>query len=308
MSLYGNNTVISSAKASIVGSYWIPSENEWYKAAYYDPTLNNGLGGYWTYATQSNTPPTAVIANSTGDGLAGAVGNFANYDLNADWNNQDGNVTTVGTNGGPSYYGAFDMCGNVLEWTDTISGSSKITRGGRWVNSNISTLASSYRTLSGPTSGSNSFGFRVASSTNPLYLSNFISIGNIGNSQDSITGNLYGSVNYEYYISKYEITNNEYTDFLNSIATTDTYSLYHLSMGSDARGGISRSGSSGSYVYTVKTNMGNKPVNYISWFRAARYCNWLTNHKTSGYQNSSTTEDGIYTLNGAISGIISKNS
>jgi hypothetical protein len=68
------------------------------------------------------------------------------------------------------------------------------------------------------------------------------------------------------------------------------------------RGGINRSGSSGSYTYTVKTNYGNKPVNWVSWFDCARYCNWLHNGKPTGAQNNSTTEDGAYTLNGAISG------
>jgi len=36
-------------------TYWIPTESEWYKAAFYDPTLNSGSGGYWTYATRSST-------------------------------------------------------------------------------------------------------------------------------------------------------------------------------------------------------------------------------------------------------------
>jgi formylglycine-generating enzyme required for sulfatase activity len=52
----------------------------------------------------------------------------------------------------------------------------------------------------------------------------------------------------------------------------------------------------------VKTNYGNKPVNLVSWFDCARYCNWLHNAKPTGSQNSITTEDGAYTLNGEISG------
>ena len=40
------------------GGQWVlPSENEWYKAAYYDPTLNSGSGGYWNYPTKTNTAP-----------------------------------------------------------------------------------------------------------------------------------------------------------------------------------------------------------------------------------------------------------
>jgi formylglycine-generating enzyme required for sulfatase activity len=143
-------------------------------------------------------------------------------------------------------------------------------------------------------------GFRLASSLNPLSLSYFVSVGDVYNSADS-TG--YGIVNYVYSIAQYHVTNCEYAEFLNAVASTDTYNLYNTNMDSGARGGITRSGSSGSYTYTVKTNMGNKPVVYVSWFDCARYCNWLHNGKSSGNQDNTTTEDGAYTLNGATSGV-----
>lgn len=66
--------------------------------------------------------------------------NIANYGDGADWNGQDGNVTTVGS-GGPGnacFYGAFDLCGNLVEWTEGKheSGSFKfrIVRGGSWTS------------------------------------------------------------------------------------------------------------------------------------------------------------------------------
>ena len=46
-----------SVSKNLLAQWYIPSENEGYKAAYYAPTLNSGSGGYWTYATQSNTAP-----------------------------------------------------------------------------------------------------------------------------------------------------------------------------------------------------------------------------------------------------------
>jgi formylglycine-generating enzyme required for sulfatase activity len=132
---------------------------------------------------------------------------------------------------------------------------------------------------------------------------------NIGNSNDS-TG--YGGVNYVYEIGKYLVTNCEYVEFLNAVAVTDTYMLYdnRMASGSPFGGaGITRSGISGSYSYSVKANMGNKPVVYVSWFNAARYCNWLHNNKPTGAQTNSTTEDGAYLLNGAITGnAVAKNS
>jgi hypothetical protein len=32
---------------------FLPTENEWYKAAYYDPT-KGGTGGYWLYAVRAD--------------------------------------------------------------------------------------------------------------------------------------------------------------------------------------------------------------------------------------------------------------
>jgi len=125
----------------------------------------------------------------------------------------------------------------------------------------------------------------------------WVTVGDPGNTADTAPAG-YGAVATSFQIMKYEWTNSQYTDFLNSVAATDTYSLYNASMGSDARGGITQSGASGSYTYATKTNMGGKPVNYVSWFDAARVSNWLMNGGTS----SSSTETGAYTLSGSTSG------
>lgn len=288
--------------------FWIPTEDEWYKAAYYDPTLNGGNGGYWNYATRSNTTPTPVAANSNGDGSAGSEGNFANYNQAANWNATTvGNVTTVGTNGGSSYYGTFDQSGNIHEWNDSvsISGTGRGRRGGDWEDSTAFALSSTggrRTTLLEPSFTGSDSGFRICSS---IYNdnNNFVLVDDINNIADTSvmtdgTSN-YGSVNYKYKIAKYEVTNDEYAEFLNNVASIDEYNLYDSFMGSNARGGITRHGTSGNYTYTVKPNMGNKPVIYVSWFNCARYCNWLTNGKPTGEQNNYTTEGGVYNLNGA---------
>jgi len=44
--------------------------------------------------------------------------------------------------------------------------------------------------------------------------------------------------------------------------------------------------------------MGDKPVNFVTWRRCLRYCNWLHNNKPVGSQSSLTTEDGAYVLSG----------
>jgi formylglycine-generating enzyme required for sulfatase activity len=160
-----NNATSGNAVALIAGArFFIPSENQWYKAAYYKG--GSTTAGYWAYATQSNSVPTSVTANGTGNGSAGSSGNFANYNLGARWGSpvQNGNLTTVGTNGGPSAYGAFDMIGNVSEWNDldSSSSSSRGIRGGSWGN-NFSDLSSSTRYDNNPSGEFVSIGFRVAS-------------------------------------------------------------------------------------------------------------------------------------------------
>jgi formylglycine-generating enzyme required for sulfatase activity len=98
-------------------------------------------------------------------------------------------------------------------------------------------------------------------------------------------------VAYSYDIGKYEVTNTQYMAFLNAVAATDTFSLYNTNMGSSQIGGITRSGSSGSYTYATKSGFENKPVNYVSFWDAARFANWLNNGQGSG-----STETGSYTL------------
>jgi hypothetical protein len=262
----------------------------------------NTVINYFDYATQSDSIPTSVSANSVGDGSSGPSGNFANYNNGANWNNQNGNVTTVGTNGGPSFYGTFDQSGQAWEWNDSIVGISRGVRGGSWLNTS-DFIGASYSGFTGssPSFGNANVGLRIACLSSVS--TNLFESVKIGDPNNSIDNTGYGSVSYIYKIGKYPITNQQFASFLNLKAKSDPYSLYNTNMGSNIRGGINRSGSSGSYEYTVKTNMGNKPVVYISWFRAARFANWLHNGEGDG-----NTETGAYTLNGANSGIFVKNS
>jgi hypothetical protein len=122
-----------------------------------------------------------------------------------------------------------------------------------------------------------------------------VPIGNPGNAPDPITG--LGSVSYVYNIGTYEVTNAQYAAFLNAVAATDTHSLYKPNMASSL-GGILRSGASGSFVYAPISGRESNPVNYITLWDAFRFANWLHNGQPTGPQDSSTTEDGAYTITG----------
>jgi len=122
----------------------------------------------------------------------------------------------------------------------------------------------------------------------------WVTVGNSGNAPDPLTG--FGSVSYDYRISTYEVTNSQYAAFLNAVAASDPNGLYNTNMSSNAIGGITRSGTDGSFTYAVKPNMGNKPVNFVSWYDAARMANWMTNGQGSG-----GTEFGVYTFTGPTS-------
>ncbi len=133
----------------------------------------------------------------------------------------------------------------------------------------------------------------------------FVTVGNPNNAGDVQSQGTFGLVGYSYRIGKHEVTNAQYTVFLNAVAASDPYDLYNPMMGSFTQGGIFRSGSSGSYTYAVKpdaigqgsggTNYtyADKPVVIISWYDAIRFTNWLHNGQGNG-----DTENGAYTLLG----------
>jgi len=220
-----------------------------------------------------------LISKKLDLGPTPAGSNSANYNQAANWNGTvAGNVTTVGSNGGPSAYNTFDQSGNVFEWNDLDGSpnSRRGQRGGSFGFLGTFNLSRDRRITRDPSNEDASMGFRLSSSSsalNPLNLSNFVVVGDAGNTNDS-TG--FGGVSTNYLIGKYSVTNYEYAAFLNSVDPegTNPQDIYRTGMNSDIRGGITFiSGNANGSKYVTKTNMSNKPVVYISWFDAARYCN-----------------------------------
>jgi formylglycine-generating enzyme len=131
----------------------------------------------------------------------------------------------------------------------------------------------------------------------------FVPVGDTTNTGHSIPGGTFGAVSTQFHIGKYEVTVSQYAAFLNAVAKTDTYTLYSENMDSSVTaGGITRTGTSGNFVYNVKLGMGNMPITFVSWLDAARFANWMHNGQPTGAQSNLTTETGAYTLNGTTTG------
>ena len=135
--------------------YFLTSENEWYKAAYYNPVGSD----YFLYPTASSSVPTAV-ASGTNAGTAV-------------YNGVASVPAIVDSAGGSSPYGTMGQGGNVFEWNEsafagTNSSSSEVRaiRGGDWNDSEFG-LRSSFRFNFDPSSEFSVIGFRVASVPEP---------------------------------------------------------------------------------------------------------------------------------------------
>ncbi len=119
----------------------------------------------------------------------------------------------------------------------------------------------------------------------------FVEIRDVGNAAYS---NGRGSVAYEYRIGKYEVTTTQYTAFLNAIAKSDPRQVWNSNQS------ITRSGTSGSYVYSTKAGFENRPMDYVQLRDCMRFVNWLHNGQPTGAQDATTTEDGAYDFKGTI--------
>lgn len=257
------------------------------------------------YGPENDPEPVPMVVNSSGVGLSSAHSS-ANFDYITS-GLFSGIVSAVGSNGLPSYYGTYDQNGNVAEWIEDASvastSSSQYVAGGSWKTETDNTIgASGLKSIESVVraSGYNYVGFRVASQysiTDNTNISttldmDFVSVSNPNNIPDDGTLYLFdnaeyvpmesanlGVVNKNYRIGKHEITNQQYVQFLNAVATTNDRNLFKSSMSSSAIGGITRigDGSSTPYEYSVKSNMGNKPVVFVDYLSAIRFINWLHN-------------------------------
>ena len=143
----------------------VPSDDEWYKAAYYKGGGTNA--GYWDYPTQSDGRPTAE--RPAGTDLVNGSANF--YD--SGYVNNTYYTTEVGAydaKPSDSAYGTFDQGGNISEWTDAVTGSARSVRGGSYGSAGPNLQAHDANLKCGPTYESYAIGFRVAQIPEPATL------------------------------------------------------------------------------------------------------------------------------------------
>lgn len=137
--------------------YFLPSENEWYKAAYYNPSGAN----YFLYPTGSDTPPAKSMGTNAGTAWYGQESfNFNDLLLK---------MASVYLAGGLSSYGTMGQGGNIWEWNETAfdgvndgSSDDRTVRGGYAFSEDAIDLLSSTRFGLFPSS-KDLPGFRVAS-------------------------------------------------------------------------------------------------------------------------------------------------
>ncbi len=150
----------------------IPSEDEWYKAAYHK---NNGAtGDYFDYPTSSDTTPNNDVTDPDSGNSATFYNSCGDYTIGEPYYR-----TEVGEHeNSPSPYGTFDQGGNIFELNETIIGESRVMRGGSWGNLEYRQLASN-RYCKTPSSEIESIGFRLAYIPEPASLA-LLAMGSLG--------------------------------------------------------------------------------------------------------------------------------
>jgi formylglycine-generating enzyme len=139
--------------------YALPTENEWYKAAYY--SLEDDV----YYATAMGNNNTVPQATAETEAEYNALDSGWNYGLGITYNSDSSQPWEVGK-GSQEENLTYDMMGNVWEWTEDFSG---VARGGTYNTPLDRThLLRSFRaTADGPTVEGPSKGFRLVAIPEP---------------------------------------------------------------------------------------------------------------------------------------------
>ncbi len=145
---YHDAVAFAAWKSAITGStYRLPTEQEWEKAAGWDPILQK----LWKYGFKRDSIDCSWCNYTNCVGQPRPVGYYSG--------------ANAGTNDAASYYGCYDMSGNVWEWTASLSGTQdRVVRGGYW-GSISSFCRVTYRDAETATKRAFDIGFRLVQET-----------------------------------------------------------------------------------------------------------------------------------------------
>jgi len=149
--------------------YWIPTLNEWYKAAYYNPATSTY--DTWTTGTGAAAPSNTGTSGSNEANIT--VGGVYAVTQSAVYSSTVNYLTRVGMyRRSRSAFDTADQGGDVAQWTDTTNpGASNLTRfipGGGWDRDASYTKAQATYLDASPTGHYADVGFRVASTAVPV--------------------------------------------------------------------------------------------------------------------------------------------
>jgi formylglycine-generating enzyme len=138
----------------------LPTTDEWYKAAYYDPAKNGGAGGYWAFAIRADALVNNLVSANYFDG------DYATTQSSAFFTNfllPGGHYATQS-----SAYGTFDQTGSVFEWLEREDVNRSYTGGAFDTNPATSNyLNAGVLVSAGSTDSLVNVGFRIVSCPPP---------------------------------------------------------------------------------------------------------------------------------------------
>ncbi len=258
--------------------YRLPTEWEWQAVADYDGSYTYGCGTTISFAK----------ANYYDNGYANPLG-LSSYPYTSP-------VDCYSSYG----YGMNDMAGNVWEWTSTVSGSFPVIRSGSCSNSDLDCMVSSRQDWFTPDRTYSLIGFRVCRDKIDM---TWVLIDDPGVSgHEGFTG----------YMSKYETTNAQYCEYLNSAKAAEQITVYNDvvyassdtshsqpyfdTYVADSHSQITYSGDTFSVRSRDGYDMSNHPVVEVSWYGATAFCNYYGYRLPTEWEWQAVADfDGSYT-------------
>ena len=296
-------TYISWYGATAFATYYgwrLPTEWEWQAVADYD--------GSYLYATGNSLYDSQkFLANYKANGHDGTdPDNLPYHPWVVHGTSEVGYLGAYG-------YGMADMAGNVWEWTDSIihSSSYRVIRGGDWYYSRNNS-AVSFRFGTNPEGMFSGGGFRVCRGEMQPDIT-WVSIDDDGSGMKDSDGNPISQGGFTGDMSKYETTNAQYCQFLNTAlasgdiivhtdnivyAASDTSFLepYFSTEAADSISQITYSNG----IFSVRTrnghSMADHPVVVVSWYGATAFADYYGWRLPTEWEWQAVADyDGSYT-------------